>query len=58
MLIVLLNKCIDNTSGSFPKFSVSEIRDAIANLTKVLVQTLCKVNTLSMLILDYSVYSV
>ena len=26
-----VTKCIDNTSGSFPKFSVSEIRDGIAN---------------------------
>jgi len=27
-----VTECIENTSGSFPKFSVSEIRDAIANL--------------------------
>jgi len=27
-----VNKYVDNTSGSFPKFSVSEIRNAIANL--------------------------
>ena len=27
-----VTKCIDATSGSFPKNSVSEIRDAIANL--------------------------
>ena len=27
-----VTKCIDNTSGSFPKFSVSEIREGIANL--------------------------
>ena len=56
-----VTKCIDNTSESFPKLSVSEIRGTIAkisNLTKVLVQTLCKVNTLNMLILDYYVYSV
>ena len=26
-----ITKCIDNTSGSCPKFSVSEIRDTIAN---------------------------
>ena len=37
-------------------FQKSETQLQISNLTKVLVHTLCKVNTLSLLILDYSVY--
>jgi len=52
VLIILLDRFLSLV------FQKSETQLQISNLTKVLVQTLCKVNTLSLLILDYSVYSV
>ena len=56
MLIVLLNVLIILLDLFLSLvFQKSETELQITNITKVLVQTLCKVNTLSMLIRDYSV---